>query len=142
MLSVQAEKLIMLHGDTDAEAGRPYVGNVPGNTRLNIPPLTLNDGPQESPPSLPVCLRVNSHKEFLRGAGVPRQRIARHHDRLAERPDDGGVVRQGHHVRVGQRCASLAHAPLPLTFSYKSEKSLCGTGRSRSSGREWRVTTS
>ena len=118
----------MLHGDTDAEAGRPYVGNVPGNTRLNIPPLTLNDGPQESPPSLPVCLRVNSHKEFLRGAGVPRQRIARHHDRLAERPDDGGVVRQGHHVRVGQRCASLAHAPLPLIFSYKSEKSLCGTG--------------
>ena len=26
--------------------GLPYVGNVPGNTRLNIPPLTLNDGPQ------------------------------------------------------------------------------------------------
>ena len=27
------------------------------------------------------------------------------------------------------RCASLALAPLPLIFSYKSEKSLCGTGR-------------
>ena len=28
-----------------------------------------------------------------------------------------------------ERCASLALSPLPLTFSYKSEKSLCGTGR-------------
>ena len=27
------------------------------------------------------------------------------------------------------RCTSLALAPLPLIFSYKSEKSLCGTGR-------------
>jgi S-(hydroxymethyl)glutathione dehydrogenase/alcohol dehydrogenase len=27
------------------------------------------------------------------------------------------------------RCASLALAPLPLIFAYKSEKSLCGTGR-------------
>ena len=27
-----------------------------------------------------------------------------------------------------ERCASLALAPLPLTFSYKSEKSLRGTG--------------
>ena len=29
---------------------------------------------------------------------------------------------------IDQRCASLALAPLPLIFSYKSEKSLCGTG--------------
>jgi hypothetical protein len=29
---------------------------------------------------------------------------------------------------VRRRCASLALAPLPLIFSYKSEKSLCGTG--------------
>ena len=36
----------MLHGDTNKTGGLPYVGNVPGNTRLNIPPLTLNDGPQ------------------------------------------------------------------------------------------------
>jgi beta-glucosidase len=48
-----AEKLVMLHGHTNRTgcpgptcAGLPYVGNVPGNARLNIPPLTLNDGPQ------------------------------------------------------------------------------------------------
>ena len=29
--------------------------------------------------------------------------------------------------RRQDRCASLALAPLPLIFSYKSEKSLCGT---------------
>ncbi len=40
------EKLVMLHGDTNKTGGLPYVGNVPGNERLNIPPLTLNDGPQ------------------------------------------------------------------------------------------------
>ena len=40
------EKLVMLHGDTNKTGGLPYVGNVPGNTRLKIPPLTLNDGPQ------------------------------------------------------------------------------------------------
>ena len=27
-----------------------------------------------------------------------------------------------------ERCASLALAPVPLIFSYNSEKSLCGTG--------------
>eukprot|EP00043_Microstomoeca_roanoka_P013291 m.130236 g.130236 ORF g.130236 m.130236 type:complete len:782 (+) comp15716_c2_seq1:3-2348(+) len=35
------EKITMLHGS----AG-PYVGNVPANTRLGIPALNLNDGPQ------------------------------------------------------------------------------------------------
>ena len=45
-MRVQEEKLVMLHGDTNKTGGLPYVGNVPGNTRLNIPPLTLNDGPQ------------------------------------------------------------------------------------------------
>ena len=29
---------------------------------------------------------------------------------------------------AAHRCAPLALAPLPLIFSYKSEKSLCGTG--------------
>ncbi len=33
----------MLHGQYDAQG---YVGYVPSNTRLNIPALTLNDGPQ------------------------------------------------------------------------------------------------
>eukprot|EP00051_Salpingoeca_urceolata_P028005 m.484425 g.484425 ORF g.484425 m.484425 type:complete len:780 (-) comp23350_c0_seq1:125-2464(-) len=35
------EKLVMLHG-----SGGKYTGNVPANTRLNIPSLNLNDGPQ------------------------------------------------------------------------------------------------
>lgn len=35
-----AEKIAMLHG-----AGGSYVGNVPANTRLGIPALTLEDGP-------------------------------------------------------------------------------------------------
>ena len=35
------EKLDMLHGWDG-----PYVGNVPPNTRLGIPALNLNDGPQ------------------------------------------------------------------------------------------------
>eukprot|EP00049_Salpingoeca_infusionum_P023640 m.13209 g.13209 ORF g.13209 m.13209 type:complete len:698 (+) comp5915_c1_seq1:277-2370(+) len=35
------EKIMMVHGS----AG-PYVGNVPGNARLQIPALNLNDGPQ------------------------------------------------------------------------------------------------
>lgn len=35
------DKILMLHG-----SGGSYVGNVPENTRLKIPPLTLNDGPQ------------------------------------------------------------------------------------------------
>jgi len=36
-----AEKILMVHGSPG-----PYVGNVPANTRLNIPALTLEDGPQ------------------------------------------------------------------------------------------------
>jgi len=35
------EKLSLVHG-----VSGPYVGNVPANTRLNIPPLHLEDGPQ------------------------------------------------------------------------------------------------
>ena len=35
------EKLFMVHGHQGQ-----YVGNVPANTRLGIPALTLNDGPQ------------------------------------------------------------------------------------------------
>jgi len=35
------EKLTLVHGIQG-----PYVGNVPANTRLNIPPLHLEDGPQ------------------------------------------------------------------------------------------------
>lgn len=35
------EKLNMVHG-----WGGPYVGDVPANSRLNIPRLTLEDGPQ------------------------------------------------------------------------------------------------
>ena len=36
------------------------------------------------------------------------------------------------------RCASRALSPLPLIFSYRSEKSLCGTGTSR--GASWSKT--
>ena len=42
-----------------------------------------------------------------------------------------GEPRKALHVSYGPRwlrCASLALAPLPLIFSFKSEKSLCGTG--------------
>ena len=35
------EKLAMLHGISG-----PYVGNVAGNSRLGIPPISMNDGPQ------------------------------------------------------------------------------------------------
>ena len=49
------EKLVMLHGDTNKTGGLPYVGNVPGNTRLKIPPLTLNDGPQVKCALLSLC---------------------------------------------------------------------------------------
>ena len=38
------EKIDMLHGWDG-----PYVGNVIANTRLNIPSLNLNDGPQVHP---------------------------------------------------------------------------------------------
>jgi len=37
----QTEKLAMVHG-----YGGPYVGNVPANTRLKIPSINLEDGPQ------------------------------------------------------------------------------------------------
>jgi len=37
----QAEKLAMVRG-----VGGNYVGNIPANTRLNIPPINLEDGPQ------------------------------------------------------------------------------------------------
>ena len=45
------EKLAMLHGadkefDDGSLHGSRYVGNVMGNTRLGIPMLNLNDGPQ------------------------------------------------------------------------------------------------
>ena len=36
-----AEKITMLHGTSG-----DYVGNIAGNTRLGIPPLLMNDGPQ------------------------------------------------------------------------------------------------
>ena len=53
----QQEKLDMLHGPdlpmpvacASTDKGYPacaYIGNVPGNKRLGIPPLSLNDGPQ------------------------------------------------------------------------------------------------
>ena len=35
---------------------------------------------------------------------------------------------KGYRLVAGAWCASLALAALPLIFSYKSEKSLCGTG--------------
>ena len=35
------------------------------------------------------------------------------------------------------RCASLALSPLPLIFSYKSEKSLCGTAGFSLAGEGW-----
>jgi hypothetical protein len=51
----------MLHGP-DREARTPaeaYVGNVPANTRLGIPPLNLNDGPQVGIPKKPlVCIHT------------------------------------------------------------------------------------
>lgn len=37
------EKLTMVHGTGST---KPYVGDVPANTRLNIPTLNLEDGPQ------------------------------------------------------------------------------------------------
>ena len=42
------EKLAMLHGPTDCShsASCAYVGNVAPNTRLGIPPINMNDGPQ------------------------------------------------------------------------------------------------
>lgn len=47
------EKLVMLHGPIDGDCCQcnyssacAYVGNVPGNTRLDTPPITMNDGPQ------------------------------------------------------------------------------------------------
>jgi len=47
------EKLVMLHGpmsgpccSCNTSATCAYVGNVLANTRLDIPPLTMNDGPQ------------------------------------------------------------------------------------------------
>ena len=52
------EKLVMLHGDTNKTGGLPYVGNVPGNTRLKIPPLTLNDGPQVKCARPSLCRRA------------------------------------------------------------------------------------
>ncbi len=36
------EKLIMLHGAYNS----PYIGFVPGNERLSIPEIRMNDGPQ------------------------------------------------------------------------------------------------
>jgi len=42
------EKISMLHGAFVGwpDAAKVYVGNVPGNDRLGIPPLRMNDGPQ------------------------------------------------------------------------------------------------
>ena len=42
------EKIALLHG-----APGPYVGNVPANTRLKIPAINLNDGPQGFRSSVP-----------------------------------------------------------------------------------------
>ena len=56
----------MLHGP-DREARTPaeaYVGNVPANTRLGIPPLNLNDGPQVGIPK--NCL-VRMHTAVCAG---------------------------------------------------------------------------
>ena len=40
----------------------------------------------------------------------------------------GWLHKQSFNISKAERCASLALAPLPLIFSYKSETSLCGTG--------------
>ena len=42
---------------------------------------------------------------------------------------DDAAVNGVYITQVFDRCASLALAPLPLIFSYKSEKSLCGAGK-------------
>lgn len=51
------EKLIMLHGppagpccQCTTNASCAYVGNIAPNSRLDIPPVTMNDGPQVSQP--------------------------------------------------------------------------------------------
>jgi hypothetical protein len=38
-----ADKATLLHGKL---LGGSYIGNIPGNEALGIPPLNLNDGPQ------------------------------------------------------------------------------------------------
>eukprot|EP01044_Picomonas_judraskeda_P020362 COSAG03_NODE_4506_length_1528_cov_45.931421_2_plen_194_part_00 len=54
---------------------------------------------------------------------------AARHGAAARRSGRGArPVPQHRFIWCGGRCASLALAPLPLIFSYKSEKSLCGTG--------------
>ena len=40
----------------------------------------------------------------------------------------GWLHKQSFNISKAERCASLALAALPLIFSCKSEKSLCGTG--------------
>ena len=63
-------------------------------------------------------------KAFFNGPQPPPMQFS-----MAEKvPDDAEVaVLVGLHQVLGG-CASIALAPLPLVFSYKSEKSLCGTG--------------
>lgn len=74
------EKIAMLHGSSG-----PYVGNVPGNARLGIPALNLNDGPQgfrdnahlgtttSWPSSLTVAASFDVAMAGLWGAGMGKE---------------------------------------------------------------------
>eukprot|EP01044_Picomonas_judraskeda_P015211 COSAG03_NODE_2518_length_2684_cov_3.045261_5_plen_105_part_01 len=54
---------------------------------------------------------------------------------MGDTPAEGGAAGESYLLdamaileSLPERCASLALSPLPLIFSYKSEKSLCGAG--------------
>ena len=66
-----------------------------------------------------VCL---SHCSLARSVLHTGLRCPRHAVRCSRLP--AGLLA---HDAARHRCAPLALAPLPLIFSYKSEKSLCGT---------------
>jgi len=55
-----ADKATLLHGKL---LGGSYIGNIPGNEALGIPPLNLNDGPQgfRSNDGAASCLFMHLH---------------------------------------------------------------------------------
>lgn len=113
----QTEKLAMLHG-----IGAGYVGNVQGNTRLGIPQLNLNDGPQGFrgtsgtstawPAAIAVASSWSEETMFEWGKGMGEEFFAKGANVQVSQPKRW--------VGVGVRQTERSRAAMPLVLSHRS----------------------
>ena len=136
--SPQRQRLNVRQSPTEPDSGlRPPESRSSGRDDVKSPPVAVlpQDRRYKSPPRAKGSIIGELRRAGL-SIALPGQAKStansRVHDvappalrSVATNEEAGG---HGGKHSPKKRCASLALAPLPLIFSYKSEKSLCGTG--------------